>query len=184
MFSIKTRLLVLAAGLIIPAGIATPALASSTPQTVNVSVNSVISISGLANVSFTGNPGTTANGVGYAGTCAAGQANPGFGTPTQCYTVVSNDGAGYSLSETAFAAQFSNASSYTIPDTDWQIVSMVNSSGGSIKTFNPSTTAQTVYTTTAGPSTDNYTEEWTMALPATLPAGTFTNQLTYLATGN
>jgi len=181
----KRILLILVAPLVLLGIAAAPAFAgtpTSAQHTVNVSVNSVITISGLSDVSFTGNPGTTAPGIGTTSTnCSA----PVVTVCSEAYSVTSNDGAGYSLTETAFSNNFtSSTNQFTIPTSDWSITPEINGVGGTIHTFSPTTTAFQIYSTTTGPSTDTVGEEWSLALPANLPAGAFSDQLTYMATGN
>jgi hypothetical protein len=145
--------------------------ASGNPQTVQVSVSTVISISGLTNVSFTNAvPGQTSSLA-----------------PAEHYTVTSNDGAGYSLQETAGNSNFQGPSPSTspaIPDSAWSITIEANGIGGTIKTFSPSGTSFTAYSSTTGPSSDTFVENWDLQIPSTLAAGQYNNSLTYLALGN
>ena len=198
-------ILIALAPLAIVMGAAVPAFASSGPsQTVNVSVNSAISISGLSDVVF--NPIATGGGtvgcpVAFAapavmnGTCqpetfGIAPNTTTINAPAQEYTVTSNDGLGYTLTEAAGLAAFEGPGSSTnpaIPDAQWviQTYSGFNpATGTQLFSGNPTTTATTVVHTTSGPSSDLYSELWVLNVPSTLAAGTYQNTDTYLATGN
>lgn len=157
-------------------GLAAPALASpactggSACQTVNVSVSTIISISGLTNVTFANAVPNQSDNL----------------TPAEVYTVQSNDPLGYVLSEAAGNAVFqSDSTSATIPDTDWTISGTITGSDpGTEASFSPGTTAEQIVNTGSGPASDTFTENWSLFVPASLAAGTYTNTLTYLAVGH
>jgi len=185
---IKFRLAALAAGVLIPLGLAAPAFAATpASHTVNVTVGQEITIAGLQDVLFNNVPGTVAHGcpVLTDPNCGTAGAGGSFdGTPTESYTITSNDSGGYTLAETAGSGQFTSASnSSTIADSAWSISA---ANGGSPFVFSPSNSATTVFTTNrvSVATGDPYTELWTLAIPANLPAASYNNTLTYLATGN
>jgi hypothetical protein len=143
--------------------LAAPAFAASNPPvTINVSatVSSAATISGLTDVNF----GTVA-----AGTTATQ-------TGAESFTVSSNDANGYQLNTLAGSASFSGPG--TINDSNWTVTETGFNSGFS---YNPSAGQATIGTTSAA-SVDHYTENWSLAIPPTAPAGTYTNTLSYILT--
>lgn len=177
-------------------GAAVPAMASTACSgpacTVNVTVESSLSITGLTDVAFDTNNGTIqTNGSTAIPGCPAATPVCGGSTPAENYFVSSNSGTGYTLTETAGQAAFtSTTTSVTIPDTDWFIQTSAGATlGGTIvkSSFNPSTSPAQIVKTTSGPTSgsgDEYVESWVLSLPGSVPSGTFTGTLTYAVVSN
>jgi len=193
----KRRIAALLAAVAIPLGgaalAASPAMAAAcTPgpncQTVNVSVNTSIAISGLQNVVFQGAvPGAIDQGCPATtdpGCATAGAGGSFDGTPSEQYTINSNDPNGYLLNTTAGTTAFLDGTGSLSPLTDamW----FIHLSQASLD-YNPSTTQTTVFTSAPHISPaggDQFTELWTLHIPASgLAAGSYNNSLLYFAQG-
>jgi hypothetical protein len=156
---------------------AVPALAVSPPSTagsVGISAQVVaaetISLTGLSNISF---PTTPAGETVTA-------------TDAENYTVATAGvvGTGYTLEISATASSMAgngNAYGASIPNTDVTIVE-TNASAGQFTL--PSGGTYEIGSTTTTPSSNTYSENWQLAIPAGQTPGGYGEQVTYLAMAN
>lgn len=147
---------------------AAPAFADGNPVGVNATatVSQSIVISGLTTAVDFGsiNPGSTSTATG-----------------AEHFSVLSNDAAGYMLTETATKPAFTSSGAATIPDSSWSVTE--TGTGGHGTVINPTTTPSTVFQA-ATPGTTSFQEDWSLNVPATQQAGLYSNTLTYLAQGS
>jgi hypothetical protein len=161
----RTRTLPIAGGIVALAGIgfaalgSSPAFASGSPVAITATVNQTISMTGPpATLALAGNPGTNA-------------------TSNISYTVATNDPSGYDVTISPSAVQLANGGN-NIPNADMGYVpnggAQVQFSGATPITVNNKSTV-------SGTGGDNYTDTFTLAIPANAAAGAYTETFTYLA---
>jgi hypothetical protein len=148
----------------------------SGPVTATASVGETISLTGLTStISF--------------GSLTAGQTSYASADPAEMYTVTTNDPNGMSLSLTPSAAYLSNGGSGAANEiTNGNgsgsgtgiYVQELGQNANAAKQFNGASAMAVDNETSSG--TWNYSEEWSLVAPPTLPnGGTYTESFTYLA---
>lgn len=136
------------------------------PVSVTATVTSATTITGLTtDVSFPSAPaGTTALRSG-----------------AEHYTVSTNNASGYTLKATA-ATGFTGPGGATISNNNWTITE-TGANPQTIDPFNPAGSGTTIGHTSA-PGSDTYNEDWSLVIPSSAPAGSYTNSITYMAVAN
>jgi YVTN family beta-propeller protein len=148
-----------------------------------VSVISPPSTSGSVTANATVSEGVSLTGL--SGTITFPPANPGTtatATRAEAYTAATNDTAGYTVTLAASGSGLVLASGGSIPNTDLT----VTETGASpvSQTFGAGSGSILTTAQTHAPSSDNYTEDWALAIPATAAASTYSESFVYLALGN
>jgi hypothetical protein len=157
---------------------------------------------GDVNVSATVNPTETISLTGLSSTItfpAVTAGNTATDDSAENYTVSLTGGAGYTLTISTGGTGLSDTAGDSISNQEMSILETTFGSGWNNRPF-PLGGGQPAIGSTPGPSTVtldqestgsptgdismNYSENWQLDVPATTPAGTYTEAMTYLALAN
>jgi len=148
-------------------GTAGPALASGSPVNVSASVNS----------------NTTLTGITGAITFPAGNAGD---TKTvlhaEQYTASSNSAAGYALTISPSSDHMAGPGGAALDNSNLQTTTSVNGGAGTMWNWNAENGGFEF--DRSAPSTDTFSEDWSLMIPANQAAGAYTETWTYLLVAN
>jgi hypothetical protein len=135
--------------------------------TANATVNQAVSLTGLTGtISFpAANPGSTSTATG-----------------AEAYTAFTNDPNGYTLTLAAGGSALTSPSGGSILNTGLSVTESGASPG--TQTFGPASGAVLTLAKTSAPSTDSYSENWSLAIPGDAAATTYSESFVYLVLGN